>query len=145
MRAEFVRCGQAHDGLLIDVPLVAIRLTPEPEMVPLIRAIKSRIEALSSVTQSTQDKLQVYSRNGVPFLQIEIRRDHILLDLWLPPDTLEEARATGIARAHAFLGDAAVRVRFERAADLSRVGQWIERSYAFATERTISNIPTASR
>jgi hypothetical protein len=114
---------------------VALRPTPDPEVVPLLRAIKARIDGLSSVTITPKDGSDVYFRNKTAFLQLEIRRDHMSLDLWLSGAQLEEARASGIARAHPFLGDDAVKVRFERAEDLSRVARWIESSYAYASER----------
>src|SRR5688500_11596810 len=85
---------------------------------------------------SPKDGLEVYYRNKTPFLQLEIRRDHMSLDLWLIGDQLEEARASGIARAHPFLGDEAVKVRFERAEDLARVNRWIEASYEYAPNRS---------
>lgn len=102
---------------------------------PLLRAIKARIEGLGAITSGPKDGADVYYRNKTPFLQLEIRRDHMSLDLWLPAAQLEEARASGIARAHPFLGDEAVKVRFERAEDLSRIARWIEGSYAYAPER----------
>jgi hypothetical protein len=114
---------------------VASRPTPDPEVVPLLRAIKARIDGLSAVTMSPKDGLEIYHRNKTPFLQLEIRRDHMSLDLWLSGDQLEEARASGIARAHPFLGDEAVKVRFERAEDLSKVARWIEASYEYAPNR----------
>ncbi len=84
---------------------------------------------------SLKDGLEVYHRHKIPFLQLEIRRDHMSLDLWLSAEHLEESRASGIARAHPFLGDEAVKVRFERAEDLSRVARWIEASYEYAPDR----------
>jgi hypothetical protein len=114
---------------------VALRPNPDPEVVPLLKAIKARIEGLGQVTSTPKDGADVYYRNKTPFLQLEIRRDHMSLDLWLSGTTLDEARASGIARAHPFLGDEAVKVRFERAEDLSRVARWIEASYTYAPER----------
>jgi hypothetical protein len=114
---------------------VALRPTPDPEVVPLLRAIKARIDGLSQVSSTPKDGADVYYRNKTAFLQLEIRRDHMSLDLWLSGAQLEEARASGIARAHPFLGDDAVKVRFERAQDLSRVARWIEASYTYASER----------
>lgn len=115
---------------------MAFRPTPDPEVVPLLRAIKARIDGLSSVILAPKDGLEVYQRNKTPFLQLEIRRDHMSLDLWLPIEQLDEARASGIARAHPFLGDEAVKVRFERAEDLARVARWIEASYEYAPNRS---------
>jgi hypothetical protein len=103
-------------------------------MRPLLKALRARLEALDH-TSSTKDKLEIFVRGDIPFLQLEIRRDHMLLDLWLPPDKLEEARASGIARAHPFMGNEAVKVRFERAEDLTRVARWLEESYHFAPRR----------
>jgi hypothetical protein len=114
---------------------VSLRPSPDPEVVPLLKAIKARIEGLGQYTSTPKDGADVYYRNKTPFLQLEIRRDHMALDLWLSGATLDEARASGIARAHPFLGDEAVKVRFERAEDLSRVARWIEASYAYAPER----------
>lgn len=114
---------------------MTLRPTPDPEIVPLVRAIKHRIEGLAQITSTPKDGIDVFFRNKTPFLQLEIRRDHMTLDLWLPSDRLEEARASGIARAHPFLGDDAVKVRFERAEDLSRVARWLEASYAYAPDR----------
>jgi hypothetical protein len=111
------------------------RPTPDPEVVPLLRAIKARIEGLGGVNTGPRDGLEIYQRNKTPFLQLEIRRDHMSLDLWLPTEQLDEARASGIARAHPFLGDEAVKVRFERAEDLSRVARWIEASFEYAPNR----------
>lgn len=83
-----------------------------------------------------KDGLDIYYRQKVPFLQLEIRRDHMSLDLWLQAESLEESRASGIARAHPFLGDEAVKVRFERAEDLSRVARWVEASFDYAPNRS---------
>lgn len=114
---------------------MASRPTPDPEVVPLLRAIKARLDALSGVNMALRDGLEVYHRHKLPFMQLEIRRDHMSLDLWLSAEHLEESRASGIARAHPFLGDEAVKVRFERAEDLSRVARWIEASYEYAPDR----------
>lgn len=110
-------------------------------MRPLLKALRTRIHALKH-TKTTKDKLEIYLREDIPFLQLEIRRDHMLLDLWLPPEKLEEARASGIARAHPFMGQEAVKVRFERAEDLTRVARWLEDSFDFAPKRSLSQPPT---
>ncbi len=120
---------------------MALRSNIELEMRPLLKALRARIESLEH-TSSVKDKLEVFVRGEIPFLQLEIRRDHLLLDLWLPPEKLEDARSSGIGRAHPFMGSEAVKVRFERAEDLTRVARWLEDSYAYAAERTMS-IPSA--
>lgn len=115
---------------------MSLRPTPDPEVVPLLRAIKARIEGLGSAVSTLQkDGLDIFSRNKTSFLQLEVRRDHMSLELWLPAEQLDEARASGIARAHPFLGEEAVKVRFERAEDLSRVARWIEASFDYAPDR----------
>lgn len=114
---------------------VTLRPTPDPELVPLVRAIKARIDGLGDTLCTPKDGGDIYHRDKTPFLQLELKRDHMSLDLWLAGEQLDEARASGIARAHPFLGDEAVKVRFERAEDLSRVARWIEASYAYAVER----------
>ncbi|MCK6550869.1 hypothetical protein L6R52_33840, partial [Myxococcota bacterium] len=114
---------------------MSLRPTPDPEIVPLVRAIKARIEGLGAIVTEQKDKVDVYLRDKVAFLQLELKRDHMSLDLWLPTEQLDEARASGIARAHPFLGDDAVKVRFERAEDLSRIARWIEAGYAYAPDR----------
>jgi hypothetical protein len=116
---------------------MALRSNIELEMRPLLKALRARIDALTH-TSSVKDKLEIFVRGDVPFLQLEIRRDHLLLDLWLPPAKLEEARSSGIGRAHPFMGHEAVKVRFERAEDLTRVARWLEDSYRYASERTLS-------
>ena len=103
-------------------------------MRPLLKALKSRIEALKSVTKTNKDRTEVYLRDEVPFLQLEIKRDHMNLDLWLPEELLVEARASGLARAHPFIEDA-VKVRFARAEELTNVARWLEQSYENAPKR----------
>lgn len=117
------------------IDAVSLRPTPDPEIAPLVRAIKARIEGLGAIVIEQKDKIDVYLRDKVPFLQLELKRDHMSLDLWMPLDQLDESRASGIARAHPFLGDDAVKIRFERAEDLSRIARWIEASYAYAPDR----------
>ena len=82
-----------------------------------------------------KDRLEVFSRDGVPFMQLEIRRDHMNVDLWLPEDKLAEARATNLARPHPFDPDNAVVVRFERATDLTKVARWLEDAHQHAVLR----------
>lgn len=100
-----------------------------------MKAIRARIDTLPSITSDRRSGNEVFQRGEHVFLQMEIRRDFISLDLWLIDELIEEARASGIARAHPFLGEDAVKVRFERAADLARVARWIEASYAYAPNR----------
>jgi hypothetical protein len=116
---------------------MALRSNIELEMRPLLKALRARIDALEH-TSTVKDKLEIFVRGEVPFLQLEIRRDHLLLDLWLPPEKLEEARSSGIGRAHPFMGHEAVKVRFERAEDLTRVARWLEDSYRYASTRSLS-------
>jgi hypothetical protein len=120
---------------------MALRSNIELEMRPLLKALRTRLETLEHTTTS-KDKLEIFVRGDVVFLQLEIRRDHLLLDLWLPPEKLEEARASGIGRAHPFMGSEAVKVRFERAEDLTRVARWLEDSYRYAPVR-VQSIPAA--
>lgn len=103
-------------------------------MRPLLKALKTRIEALRSVKKTSKDKTEVYLRGDIPFLQLEIRRDHMNLDLWLPEEGLVEARASGLARAHPFIEDA-IKVRFARAEELTKVARWLEQSYRHAPKR----------
>ncbi len=113
---------------------MATRVSLDLELTPLLKALRSRIEGLGESSLETRNGIEVHSRQGLPFLQLELRRDHMYLDLWLPEAKQEEARASGRARAHAFLADA-VRVRFERAEDLTRVAHWLEESYRFVPTR----------
>lgn len=93
------------------------------------------MEALRGATVEMKDGIEVHKRGDTPFAQLEVRRDHMYLDLWLADHKLEEARASGIARAHPFMENEAVRVRFERAEDLTRVAHWLEESYLYAAVR----------
>jgi hypothetical protein len=113
---------------------VATRATLDLELTPLLKALRNRLEGLREVTVETRNGLEIHSRDRLPFLQLELRRDHMHLDLWLPAAAAEEARASGLARTHAFLSDA-LRVRFERASDLSRVCRWLEESYRHVPDR----------
>lgn len=106
------------------------------ELQPLLKALRTRLEALSGVVMEVRDGVELHHRNQVPFLALDIRRDHLHLDLWLPMVKLEEARASGIARAHPFLENEAVRVRFERAEDLTKVAHWLEEAYRHVPVRT---------
>lgn len=112
-----------------------MRPSLDVELRPLLRALENRIGSLDGVRKKRCDGYDAFSRDGVPFLHLEIRRDHMHLDLWLRDEALEEARSSGIARPHPFLGDRAVRVRFERAEDLTRVAHWLEASHRGAAER----------
>lgn len=113
---------------------MASKATLDLELVPLLKALKNRIDALRSVQTENRDGVEIHSFDGLPFMQLEKRRDHMLLDLWLSSEKLEEARASGIARAHPFM-ESAVRVRFERAEDLTRVAHWLEEAYRFVPVR----------
>lgn len=110
------------------------RSTTDPEMMPLLRALRSRIESLRAVEHAQKDGMEVYARSGLIFLQVEIRRDHMNLDLWLPAERVEEARASGLARTHPFMAEA-IKVRFERAEDLTKVANWLEESHRYAEVR----------
>lgn len=106
------------------------------ELQPLLKALRTRLEALAGVVMEVRDGVELHHRNQVPFLALDIRRDHLHLDLWLPLNKLEEARASGIARAHPFLENEAVRVRFERAEDLTKVAHWLEEAYRHVPVRS---------
>jgi hypothetical protein len=110
-------------------------MTLDPEIQALQKAVRARIDALSGVVSEKKSGVETFQRQEHAFLQLEVRRDHLSIDLWLPEDMLEESRASGIARSHPFLGEDAVKIRFERAADLARVARWIEASYAYAPNR----------
>ncbi len=114
---------------------MALRSSLDLELRPLLRALRNRIDGLSGIVMEPKDRLEVFSRDGVPFMQLEIRRDHMNVDLWLPEDKLAEARATELARPHPFDPDKAVVVRFERATDLTTVARWLEDAHRFAAER----------
>ena len=114
---------------------MVLRSSLDLELRPLLKALEKRLEPLEGLTRETKDGWQVYARDGVPFMHLDKRRDHMLLDLWLNDDQLEDARASGIARAHPFEEHDAVRVRFERAADLTRVARWLEGAYRHARQR----------
>lgn len=118
---------------------MAQRPSLDVELRPLLRALETRIGSLDGVRKTRCDGYTAFYRDGVPFLNLEIRRDHMHLDLWLEQDDLEVARASGIARPHPFLGEQAVRVRFERAEDLTRVAHWLETSHRTAPERADAN------
>lgn len=115
--------------------LMVLRSSLDLELRPLLKALEKRLEPLEGLSRESKDGWQIYARDGVPFMHLEKRRDHMLLDLWLNEDQLEDARASGIARAHPFEENDAVRVRFERAADLTRVARWLEGAYRHARQR----------
>jgi hypothetical protein len=114
---------------------VAGRSNLDVEIRPLWQALEARIDGLGEVERQSRNELDVFCRDGVPFLQIEQRRDHLLLDLWLPAEQLQRARSSGIAKAHPFKEEEAIRVRFERAEDLPRVARWLEASHRHAARR----------
>jgi hypothetical protein len=117
------------------VRTVSRRTTIDPEIASLMKALNLRIEGLGAVERVGGSRKEEFRREGVTFLELEVRRDHMTLTLWLPEDRAEEARASGIARNHPFSDDA-VRVRFERAKDITHVGRWVEASYAYAENRS---------
>lgn len=116
---------------------MAVRLTLEPEILALLKAIQKRIEVLPGITTEKRNGVDVYLRGAEVFLQLEIKRDYLSLDIWVDDELLEDARASGIARAHPFLGEDAIKVRFERATDLARVARWIEHSHGYAPRRDV--------
>ena len=117
---------------------MVLRSSLDLELRPLLKALEKRLDPLEGLTRETKDGWQIYARDGIPFMHLEKRRDHMLLDLWLDENQLEDARASGIARAHPFEEHDAVRVRFERAADLTRVARWLEGAYRHAPERQVA-------
>lgn len=123
---------------------MALRSSLDLELRPLLKALRNRIEGLKGIVMEPKDRLEVFSRDGVPFMQLEIRRDHMNVDLWLPEEKLVEARSTDLARPHPFDPDNAVVVRFERATDLTRVARWLEDAHAFAVHRKDSCAPTTN-
>ncbi|MEE2902636.1 MAG: DUF5655 domain-containing protein [Myxococcota bacterium] len=108
------------------------RIRPEPQVVVLSKALQNRIDDLPRFQHETKESVEVYRRNDKVFLQVEIKRDHILVDLWLPPEETERARTSGLGRGHPFWGNDALRIRFEQAVDLAQVARWIEQSYDYA-------------
>ncbi len=107
----------------------------DPVVRALLKALQSRIDGLRGVESTQVEAREVYRRGEITFLQVEICRDHLALDVWLPEVLREEARSSGIARAHPFLGIEAVVIRFERAQDLARVARWVESSHEWAPVR----------
>ena len=123
---------------------MALRSSLDLELRPLLKALRNRIDGLRGIVMEPKDRLEVFSRDGVPFMQLEIRRDHMNVDLWLPDDKLAEARATDLARPHPFDPDHAVVVRFERATDLTKVARWLEDAHAHAAVRKESGIDVSA-
>jgi len=117
---------------------VVLRSAIDHELRPLVRALRNRIDGLNAVSMEKRDGLEIYERGSVPFLALEVRRDHMNLDLWLPEEKLQDARASGIARPHPFEPNDAVRVRFDRALDLTKVARWLEAAHAHARARRSS-------
>ncbi|MEM1022245.1 MAG: hypothetical protein AAGD10_19695 [Myxococcota bacterium] len=105
------------------------------ELRPLLKALQNRVSDLEDVKRGRSDGVETYSRSGVCFLTVELKRDHMFLDLWLPEEEAKTAKSSGIAKPHPFEGDEAVRVRFERAEDLTKVSRWLELSHRFAPRR----------
>ncbi len=124
---------------------MVLRSSLDLELRPLLKALRNRIDGLRGTVMEPKDRLEVFSRDGVPFMQLEIRRDHMNVDLWLSEDKLREARATDLARPHPFDPEHAVVVRFERATDLTKVARWLEDAHAYAKVRkkTYSSGPAA--
>ena len=115
---------------------MALRSSLDLELRPLLKALRNRIDGLrGTVVMEPKDRLEVFSRDGVPFMQLEIRRDHMNVDLWLSEERLVEARSTDLARPHPFDPENAVVVRFERATDLTTVARWLEDAHAHALVR----------
>ena len=114
---------------------MALRSSLDLELRPLLKALRNRIDGLRGTVMEPKDRLEVFSRDGVAFMQLEIRRDHMNVDLWLPEEKLAEARATDLARPHPFDPENAVVVRFERATDLTKVARWLEDAHAYAVVR----------
>lgn len=117
---------------------VAVRTSLDPELVPLFKALMGRVDALPSVQREQKERLEVFQHDGNPFMQLEKKRDHMYLDLWLPYELIEEAKGSGLGRAHPFLGKDVVKIRFERAQDLTKVARWVEASHRFAIKKDAS-------
>jgi len=111
---------------------VKTKIRPEPQVVVLLKALENRIEDLPPFIRDVKETVEVYRNKDKVFLQIEIKRDHILVDLWLPKEETIKARTSGLGRGHPFLGSEALRIRFEQAVDLAQVARWIETSYIHA-------------
>lgn len=118
---------------------MALRSSIDHELRPLVKALRTRIDNLTAVSVAKKDGLEIYERGSVPFLAVEIRRDHMNLDMWLPEEKLEDARASGLARPHPFEPNDAVRVRFDRALDLTKVSRWLEAAHAHAPKRACAD------
>lgn len=114
---------------------MALKVRPDPEIVALKKAVRARLEGMGPFDTETRDGIVVYMRDGEPFVNIQTKRDHMVVDLWLQDEAIGDARSSGIARAHPFLGENAIKIRFERAVDLARVARWIEHSYRWAPQR----------
>ncbi|MBI2377473.1 MAG: hypothetical protein HYV07_25960 [Deltaproteobacteria bacterium] len=114
---------------------MARRVNPDAPVRALIRALEARIEAFGPFAKSDKDGIDVYLRDADVFMQMEVKQEYLSVDLWLPYEDLDEARSSGIARTHPFLGEDAIRIRFERAQDLARVARWAECSYERAPDR----------
>ncbi|MCB9648334.1 MAG: hypothetical protein H6730_17265 [Deltaproteobacteria bacterium] len=120
---------------------MALRSSIDHELRPLIKALRNRIDGLLGVTVVKKDGLEIFERGTVPFMSMEVKRDFLILDLWLPQDILHDARASGIARPHPFEPNDAVRVRFERALDLTTVARWLETAHSHAKVRAEAPAP----
>lgn len=109
-----------------------LRSSLDLELRPLLKALKKRMEDLSDVSREKKNGWEVYTRKDVEFMHLETKRDHMNLDLWLPADEIHDARSSGIAKPHPFDEGGAIRVRFERAEDLTTVARWVEKAHAHA-------------
>jgi len=101
-------------------------------VVVLSKALQNRIDDLPRFERQSKEAIELYRRNEKVFLQVEIKRDHIVVDLWLPAEETAKARTSGLGRAHPFHGPEALRIRFEQAIDLAQISRWIEMSYEYA-------------
>lgn len=99
------------------------------ELRPLLRALKGRLKDRPQLTEEGTERRRVYKRADSVFMELELRRDHMRLDLWLNEKERASARSSGIARAHPFQPKEAIRVRFDRAEDLPQVSRWLETAY----------------
>lgn len=111
------------------LPYMVPRKLLDLELRPLLRALRGRLKDRPQLTVEGKDRHRVYKRAGATFLELEFRRDHMRLDLFLPEAERKQARSSGIARAHPFKPAEAIRVRFDRAEDLPQVSRWLEAAY----------------
>jgi hypothetical protein len=115
------------------------RIRPEPQVVVLSKALQNRIDDLPRFERESKEAVDLYRTKDKVFLQVEIKRDHILVDLWLTKEETIKARTSGLGRGHPFLGAEALRIRFEQAVDLAQIARWIEMSYEHAPTVATNN------